>query len=40
MFALEWQGCELCLEIFRLELLKDVDMLLMFQKGILGGITK
>ena len=29
----------LCLDEFGLELLRDMDMLLMFEKGIRGGIT-
>ena len=32
--------CELCHDEFRLELLTDLDMLLMFEKGNRGGITK
>ena len=32
--------CELCPNEFRLELLTDIDMLLMVQKGIRGGITQ
>ena len=34
------QNCELCLDEFRLELLTNIDMLLMFEKGIRGGITQ
>ena len=34
------KGCELCLDEFRLELLRDIDMLLMLEKGIHGGITQ
>ena len=32
--------CELCPNEFRLELLTDIDMLLMVEKGIRGGITQ
>ena len=31
---------ELCPDDFRLEVLTDIDMLLMFEKGIRGGITR
>ena len=31
--------CELCPDEFRLKLLKNLDMLLMVEKGIRGGIT-
>ena len=34
------KDCELCLDEFRLELLTDIDMLLMVEKGIRGGITQ
>ena len=34
------KNCELCLDKFRLELLRDTDMLLMFEKDIRGGITQ
>ena len=34
------KDCELCLDKFRLELLTDTDMLLMFEKGIGDGITQ
>ena len=34
------EGCELCLDEFRLELLTDIDMLLIVGKGIRGGITE
>ena len=34
------KDCELCPNEFRLELLTDVDMLFMFEKGIWGGITQ
>ena len=33
------KDCKLCPDKFRLELLRDVDMLLMFEKGIWCGIT-
>ena len=32
--------CEVCRNEFRFELLKDIDMLLMVEKGIRGGITQ
>ena len=31
--------CELCLNVFKLELRTNLDMLLMVEKGIRGGIT-
>ena len=31
---------ELCPDEFRLELLTDINILLMFERGILGGITQ
>ena len=34
------KDCALCPDEFRLELLRDIDMLLMFEKGIRGVITK
>ena len=35
-----YKGCELCCNKFRLELLTDIDMLLLFEKGIRGRITQ
>ena len=34
------EDCELCRDNFSFELLTNIDMLLMFQKGIRGGITQ
>lgn len=34
------EDCELYLEEFRLELVTDIDMFLMFGKGLHGGITQ
>ena len=34
------KDCELSTNEFRLELLTDIDMLLMVEKGIRGGITQ
>ena len=37
--GLAWRACLKCTEI-KLELLTDLDMLLMFERGIRGGITQ
>ena len=34
------KDCELCPDEFRLRLLTDIDILLMFEKSIRGGITE
>ena len=34
------EDCQLCLDEYRLELLRDTDILLMFEKGIRQGITQ
>ena len=39
-YELKPKGCELCLEEFRLELLTDINVLLMVEKGVRGGITQ